>query len=127
MAVKKDLYKFTIQFNPGDPSHRQTADLLNHQERRKAQFIVNAVLHYIHCKETPTIPLAAPMDMELIEAVVRRMIKEQRADLLKPETEKPAGLSPKAPEDICFEEASDFLGTEGLAAIANTMSMFRGG
>ena len=65
--------------------------------------------------------------MELIEAVVRRMIKEQRADLLKPETEKPAGLSPKAPEDICFEEASDFLGTEGLAAIANTMSMFRGG
>lgn len=127
MAVKKDLYKFTIQFNPGDPSHRQTADLLNQQGRRKAQFIVNAVLHYIHCKETPDIPQAAPTDTELIEAVVRRMIKEQRADLLKQETEKPAGLSPKAPEDIRFEEAAESLGAEGLAAIANTMSMFRGG
>lgn len=127
MTEKKDLYKFTIQFNPGDPSHLQTADLLNQQGRRKAQFIVNAVLHYIHCKETPDIPQAAPMDTELIEAVVRRIMKEQGS---APSKKKPAqsdGSSKKTPEDIRFDEAAEALGADGLAAIANTMTMFRGG
>ena len=55
MAEKKSLYRFTIGFNPGDPSHRQVAELLNRQGRRKAQFLVNAILHYIHCPETPEI------------------------------------------------------------------------
>ena len=38
--AKKDLYKFTIQFNGGDPQHQQTAEILNQQGRRKAQFLV---------------------------------------------------------------------------------------
>ncbi len=127
MAEKKDLYKFTIQFNPGDPSHLQTADLLNRQGRRKAQFIVNAVLHYIHCKETPDIPQAIPVDTELIEAVVRRIMKEQRTVLSEKESVKTDGFSKKRPEDIRFNEAAEALGEDGLAAIANTMTMFRGG
>lgn len=45
MTAKKDPYKFTIQFNPADPTHLQTAALLNRQGRRKAQFLVNAVKH----------------------------------------------------------------------------------
>ena len=45
MREKKDPYKFTIQFNPSDPTHQQTAVLLNRQGRRKAQFLVNAVMH----------------------------------------------------------------------------------
>ena len=49
MAEKKEQNKFTIQFNAADPSHRQVADLLNQQGRRKAQFLVNAVQHYLHC------------------------------------------------------------------------------
>ena len=28
MAEKKSLYRFTIGFNPGDPAHRQVAELL---------------------------------------------------------------------------------------------------
>ena len=127
MAEKKDLFKFTIQFNPGDPAHRQTADLLNQQGRRKAQFLVNAVLHYIHCKETPDIPQTAPMDMELIEAVVRRIMKEQKAVTSKQENVNPADIPKKMQEDIKFEEAAEALGADGLAAIANTMTMFRGG
>lgn len=126
MAEKKDLYKFTIQFNPGDPSHRQTADLLNQQGRRKAQFLVNAVLHYIYCKETPDIPQAAPMDTELIEAVVRRIMKEQ-SNPAKQEPAKSVSPPKKAPEDIRFDEAAETLGADGLAAIVNTMTMFRGG
>ena len=77
MREKKDPYKFTIQFNPSDPTHQQTAVLLNRQGRRKAQFLVNAVMHYIHCSQTPDIPQAPPVDTSLIEAVVRKILKEQ--------------------------------------------------
>ena len=77
MREKKDPYKFTIQFNPSDPTHQQTAVLLNRQGRRKAQFLVNAVMHYAHCSQTPDIPQEPPVDTALIETVVRKILKEQ--------------------------------------------------
>ena len=76
--AKKDLYKFTIQFSEGDPLHQQTAAILNQQGRRKAQFLVNAVMHYLHCKETPDIPQPAPVDVDAIEAIVRRIMEEEK-------------------------------------------------
>lgn len=127
MAEKKELYKFTIQFNPADPTHRQTADLLNQQGRRKAQFLVNAVMHYIHCPETPDMTPPAVLDTALIETVVRRILKEQKMGAA-PANTKPGGppkAAPEASEAVQFDEASDMLGAEGLAAIANTMAMFR--
>lgn len=127
MAEKKALYKFTIQFNPADPHHRQTADLLNQQGRRKAQFIVNAAMHYIHCKETTDIPQTAPVDTDLIESIVRRIIKEQRSNVSVRVNAEQASLPVQTPEEIQFDEAAEALGVEGLAAIANTMTMFRGG
>ena len=84
--AKKDLYKFTIQFSEGDPLHQQTAAILNQQGRRKAQFLVNAVMHYLHCKETPDIPQSAPVDVDAIEAIVRRKEKgEEGKSFLRPE------------------------------------------
>ena len=53
MGEKKDAFRFTVQFNAGDPSHQQVAAILNEQGRRKAQFLVNAVIHYINCPESP--------------------------------------------------------------------------
>lgn len=127
MAEKKELYKFTIQFNPADPTHRQTADLLNQQGRRKAQFLVNAVMHYIHCPETPDMIPPAALDTALIETVVRRILKEQKVDAAPANTKPgcPPKVSSQASEAVQFDEASDMLGAEGLAAIANTMAMFR--
>ena len=43
---KNNAHKFTIQFNNADPQHHQAVEILNKHGRRKAQFIVNAVLHY---------------------------------------------------------------------------------
>lgn len=127
MAEKKDLYKFTIQFNPADHTHRQTADLLNQQGRRKAQFLVNAVMHYIHCPETPDTAPPPVFDTALIENVVRRILNEQKADAapINKNRESSPNVPIKPSEAIQFEEASDMLGEEGLAAIANTMAMFR--
>ena len=65
MPEKKEQNKFTIQFSLADPAHRQVIDILNQQGRRKAQFLVNAVQHYLHCPETPDIPQAASLDLQL--------------------------------------------------------------
>ena len=76
MAQKNNPMRFTVQFSPGDPCHQQTVDILNQQGRRKAQFIVNAVMHYINCSETPDVKPAA-IDTALIEGIVRRLLSEQ--------------------------------------------------
>lgn len=55
MAGKKEPGKFTIKFNVMDPAHRQVIDTLEPMGRTKAQFIANAVLHYLHCP-LPTDP-----------------------------------------------------------------------
>lgn len=124
MADKKERCRFTIQFNGADPSHEQVIKLLNGQGRRKAQFLVNAVLHYIHCSETPAIPQPAPPDTTVIETVVRKILMEQGFE--KPKVTVPTSRKPqKKPEEIHFDESTDILGAEGIAAIANTMAMFR--
>lgn len=126
MYEKKDPYKFTIQFNPSDPTHQQTAVLLNRQGRRKAQFLVNAVMHYIHCSQTPDIPQAPPVDTAMIETVVRKILNEQREEPQIKKTEKHHPPTTQIPEDdFGYDEAADALGADGLAAIANTMAMFR--
>ena len=126
MCEKKDPYKFTIQFNPSDPTHQQTAVLLNRQGRRKAQFLVNTVMHYIHCSQTPDIPQTPPMDTALIETIVRKVLKDQREEPQIKKTEKHHPPTTQIPEDdFGYDEAADALGADGLAAIANTMAMFR--
>ena len=123
MAEKKKQNKFTIQFNPGDPAHRQVIEILNQQGRRKAQFIVNAVQHYLHCPETPEIPQIPPTDIEAIEVIVRRIMEEQN----KRDTESNTIIHSQQSENIQCDENVSFLGQDGMAAIANTIAMFRRG
>ena len=123
--AKKDIYKFTIQFSGGDPQHQQVAEILNQQGRRKAQFLVNTVLHYIHCSETPDIPQPSPVNTDAIEAIVRRIMEEYSE---KP-TPKDVGQAPEKKtvksEEIAFDDAAELLGEDGMAAIKNTMASFR--
>lgn len=44
---KKADYRFNIYLNPSDPMHMTAIKALNAQGRHKAQFIVNAIVHYI--------------------------------------------------------------------------------
>lgn len=126
MPEKKEQNKFTIQFNPADPAHRQVTDILNQQGRRKAQFLVNAVQHYLHCSETPDIPQAVPVDTRIIEDIVRRIMEEQNKSV--PAIREPinAQISRKT-ESIHYDEATELLGEDGLAAIANSIAAFRKG
>lgn len=126
MAQKKDPGKFTVQFSLSDPNHKQTADILNRQGRRKAQFLVNAVMHYLHCPETPDIPQAASVDTALIEDVVRRILEEQKGqEEKKPVPDGAARRVVRQSESIQFNDAEDILGEAGMAAIAKSMASFR--
>lgn len=124
MAEKKERYKFTIQFSPADPSHQQTVDILNQQGRRKAQFLVNAVMHYLHCSETPEIPQEMPINTDAIEIIVRRILQEKSTYAPAPQNTSKTKRERHA-ENIQYEDAADMLGEDGLAAIRNTMAVFR--
>ena len=94
--AKKDIYKFTIQFSSGDPQHQQVTEILNRQGRRKAQFLVNTVLHYIHCTETPDIPQSPPINTDAIETIVRRIMEEYAQ---KPTRQEVRSMLEKKPVD----------------------------
>ncbi|RAQ28665.1 hypothetical protein DPQ25_07655 [Hydrogeniiclostridium mannosilyticum] len=127
MPEKKEQNKFTIQFSLADPAHRQVIDILNQQGRRKAQFLVNAVQHYLHCPETPDIPQAASLDLHVVEDIVRRIMQEQyKPASVNPTQGKKQENHPKT-ESVHYDETAELLGKEGLAAIANTMAAFRKG
>ena len=128
MSEKKEQNKFTIQFNPADPTHQQVIDILNRQGRRKAQFLVSAVQHYLHCPETPDIPQPVPVDTRMIEDIVRRMIEEQNKPVSA--IREPAAGQSKTfskTESLHCDEASDLLGADRMNAIVETLAMFRKG
>lgn len=123
MAQKNNPMRFTVQFSPGDPCHQQTVDILNQQGRRKAQFIVNAVMHYINCSETPDTKPAA-IDTALIEGIVRRLLNEQ-GKVEGPATPEQPQCKVHKSESISITDAEDAIGAEGMAAIIQTMAGFR--
>mgnify|MGYP004666285489 CR=1 FL=1 len=122
--AKKDIYKFTIQFNSGDPQHQQVTEILNRQGRRKAQFLVNTVLHYIHCTETPDIP-QPPINTDAIETIVRRIMEEYAQKPIRQDVRSMPEKKPVKTEEIAFDDAAELLGEDGMAAIRSTMASFR--
>lgn len=128
MTGKKEPGKFTIKFNTMDPAHRQVIDMLEPMGRTKAQFLANAVLHYIHCDQMPDIPQAPPTDYAILETIVRRILAEQLPEQEQQDTKARPEDTPKKvrkSEDIHFDEAAAILGEDGMAAIASTLSAFR--
>ena len=123
--AKKDIYKFTIQFNSGDPQHQQVAEILNRQGRRKAQFLVNTVLHYIHCTETPDIPQQPPVNTDAIEAIVRRIMEEYQPKTTRQDVRQTPEKKTVKSEEIAFDDAAELLGDDGMAAVRNTIASFR--
>lgn len=128
MGVKKDKCKFTIQFNSIDVNHLRTVEILNTQGRRKAQFITNAVLHYINCSETPSISQhsSASLDYQTIEAIVNKILQSKSKTMQTSEPELPAYKKKLLKSDnISFDDAIQEIGEDTLAAITNTVDLFR--
>ena len=132
MGGKKDRGRFSIKFNENDPAHDAVIRLLEKQgPRSKAQFLVNAVLHYINCPETPDIAIPQTVDRAAIEEIVAEILSQkenvrQTEDKteIKSETiwKQGAFKSEKKPDGEYPPKEMD---QATRALIADTMSAFR--
>lgn len=129
MPGKKEPGRFTISLNLEDPLQREVAQAINRQgPRRKAQFIVNAIAHYIHCPESPTIPRSPEpaADSGAIEAVILQVLTEK--GLLREQETTAADPQPPIPAEREREirlQAEELIGEKGLTAMQSTMAAFR--
>ena len=107
MDTKKDPGKFTIRFCMSDPRQRRAVEELNAQGRLKAQFLTNAILHYVEGAS----PLPPQEELEpILERIMKRMLDE-RTDMTAKSAEK---IDPSEP-----------FSADSLAAIAGTLQAFR--
>lgn len=123
MSQKKDICRFTIQFNPADPCHQKVIELLNSQGRSKAQFIANAVTHYMHCSQTPEIPQnvsAYNIKDMIVEAVNQYMSNKEKNERGKgaEQTKIQNNSGSISYDDLPFDE-------NDMKAIADTITMFK--
>ena len=115
MDAKKDPGKFTIRFCMSDPRQKKAVAELNAQGRLKAQFLTNAILHYVGIENAS----GAPSRAEL-EAIVSAMLEENARN------SRDAASIPAGHEREHSTEADTFLTEENLSAIAGTLKAFRG-
>lgn len=91
MAEKKDRGRYTLRLNEKDPAHAEVIRVLEQQgPHSKGRFIVNAVLHYIHCGETPDITIRQTPDRTVIETIVLEILQQNtkpNTDLLRQSSE----------------------------------------
>lgn len=129
MTDKKDPGKFTVRFNVCDPQHRAVIDLLNQQGRNKAQFLANAVLHYINCTETQEVRSTAIPDKETLEKLILGVLEAHtgHAGSSAPALPHQTGREQEG-EDASLTDGADleqwFGGQDGMAAILNSLQMF---
>ncbi len=134
MDGKKNRERFSIKFNENDPAHATVIRLLEKQgAHSKAQFIVNAILHYVNCPEAPDISLPQIADRTSIEKIVMDVLHSR--DSGQQDTKIVANSGKAIREEQVFTELPEQrydaeteqkeIGEDTWAMIADTMSAFR--
>lgn len=112
-----------------DPQHKAVVDLLNQQGRSKAQFLTNAVLHYINCTEAPELHVPTVLDKKFLEGQIRTILEEHSWNV-EENTVKPRFQTRHEPEckDASLINTTDleqwFGGQDGMSTILNSLQMF---
>jgi hypothetical protein len=89
---------------------------------------VNAVLHYENRVELPRHTPLAAVDENMVESIVWRLLREERAAVQAAKPSEPKrGEKAQAPEpkEIVFDSALDAFGQDGIDAIAGVLNAFR--
>ena len=129
MGDKKAGTRFTILLRESDPRHIQAADILNSQGfHGKAQYIVNAVLHYANHKEALDTPRTVRLDETSIDEIVKRLSSERGIVCVS----QPDSVSEDQFEntllssgEINFDDALEAIGGDGFGAITDALEMFK--
>lgn len=133
MAAKKDRGRFTLRLNEKDPAHAEVIRVLEQQDpHSKGRFIANAILHYIHCSETPDIIIRQTPDRTDIEAIVLEILQqntksntdfvEQYSELSTRTEEDKAALPSEVTAEQALESETD---DDTLNLIKSALSAFR--
>lgn len=134
MGEKKNRERFSIKFNENDPAHNAVIRLLEKQgPHSKAQFLVNAILHYIHCPKTPDITIPPAVDQAAIEEVVAEILERKGKETVKQSSHIPDEREDAVMEQGTVKQEQKKEGEQPqkeidqvtLALIADTMSAFR--
>lgn len=143
MAQKKDRSRFSIKFRENDPAHERTICILESQGQRNiAPFLVNAVLHYVQCSETPDISHMLSekaqilMDKNTVEDIVKEILLQE--GIIKAESQKTEEVQVTAETKLMqdIQRRKDEIAAESIkpqnpvnddmrAMIARTLSAFR--
>lgn len=127
MPDKKDPGRFTLHFNIEEPRQGAVVNILNRQGRKKAQFITDAILHYMNWPESPSVETSpAQVDEERVKQIVRSLLQEQTSHTPQPPAPSPAeglNLTEDIPSADTVTGAGPF-GEQELAAIAKTIAAF---
>ena len=139
MAQKKDRSRFTIKFRQNDPAHDMTIRILENQGQRNiAPFLVNAVLHYVQCNETPDVShmlVENPqpvLDRQEIEDIVWGILRQE--GIVMDNVQKDVNKSIYTEEQEClhdkegrnkYVQSKNVIGDDMRSMIARTLSAFR--
>lgn len=127
MGEKKEQCRFTLQFCATDPRHQKVVKILNQQGRRKAQYLVDAVLNYENGMVRNFSGEQKPTDYGTLETIVNQILGEKLGTLHRPE--KPVIPSAKVEtcktEEITSDDGLLETSKDGLAAITNSIAAFR--
>ena len=133
MGEKKTESKFTIQFGTADPAHIQVAGILNRLGRyRKAQYIVDAVLHYEGCgraREFPRQVWQCEMSIEgAIDGALGRLAHDKAnigSKVSSSQDEAKQTDQQGTIGELNSGEAMEALGEDGFSAVVDALDMFR--
>jgi hypothetical protein len=123
MKIKKDKCRFIIQFNSADSKHYQVAEILNRQGRRKARYIVNAVLCYENKLELDVVNRPVPLDYHTVEVMVKQILDGKT--IIQECVIKESGEDKFESKHMKLEDTVMEIGKEELSAIADSISEFR--
>ena len=139
MVQKKDRSRFSIKFRENDPAHSMTIRILENQGQRNiAPFLVNAVLHYVQCNETPDVShmlVENPqpvLDRQEIEDIVWGILRQE--GIVMDNVQKDVNKSIYTEEQEClhdkegrnkYVQSKNVIGDDMRSMIARTLSAFR--
>jgi len=82
--MKKQKYRFTLQFDKNNIDHQKVVEILNNQGKKKSQYIVAAVLSYIKASDKQVLSEA---DINYIAEILTKKINKNNTEVKSLKTE----------------------------------------
>lgn len=128
MADKMQPGRFTIRFNINDPQQQAAVEILNRMGRQKAQFIAQALTHYMECKCHPQVENQTTWDERALEQAILSVLSRHPEFIPSGQDEETTAVQEALQIGRTEEPSSNQNGSmtkESLSAISKTLSAFR--